>query len=98
MTLAAQAAVQRSGPDVGFPVITVLTDGTQVNLLARSPYSPWVKVESGAATGWLALITLDTEAYIDALPVDNTVPPPPPPTTVPGSFGNAYPDPNGGGG
>jgi len=87
----------RSGPDVGFPVITVLADGTQVNLLARSPYSPWVKVESGSASGWLALITLDTQAYIDALPVDNSVPPPPPPTTVPGSFGNAFPDPRGGG-
>jgi uncharacterized protein YgiM (DUF1202 family) len=85
----------RNGPDVGFPVIGVLTDGTQVNLLARSPYSPWVKVESGGVTGWLALITLNTEAYIDALPVDNDVPPPPPPTTVPGSFGNAFPDPQG---
>jgi hypothetical protein len=85
----------RIGPDVGFAVVGVLTDGTQVNLVARSPYSPWVKVESGGVSGWLALITLNTEAYIDALPVDNDVPPPPPPTTVPGSFGNAFPDPQG---
>jgi uncharacterized protein YgiM (DUF1202 family) len=87
----------RQAPDVGFPTITSLPDGTQVIIVARSPYSPWVKVEVNGITGWLALVTLDTEVVVDALPVDYNVPPPPDPTRVPGSFGNAFPDPNAGG-
>jgi len=53
-----------------------------------------VKVEGGGMVGWLALITVQTQAVIDALPIDFNVPPPPEPTRVPGSFGNAFPDPN----
>lgn len=87
----------RQAPDVGFPVITTVPDGTQVTLVARSPYSPWVKVEVNGLEGWLALVTLDTQVVVDALPVDYNVPPPPDPTQAPGSFGNAFPDPNAGG-
>jgi uncharacterized protein YraI len=84
----------RAAPDVTFPVLAALQDGTQVKLLARSPYSPWVKVDAGGLIGWLALITIQTEAVLEALPIDYDVPPPPEPTLVPGSFGNAFPDPN----
>lgn len=84
----------RLGPDVTFPALTLLNDGTMVNLLARSPYSPWVKVDANGAVGWLALITVETQAYIDALPIDFSAPPIPTPTLIPGSFGNAFPDPN----
>lgn len=84
----------RSAPDVTFPAVGSLPDGVTVTLLARSPYSPWIKVEGGGMTGWLALITVQTQAVIDALPIDFNVPPPPVPTPVPGSFGNAFPDPN----
>jgi hypothetical protein len=87
----------RQAPDVGFPAVTSLPDGTQVIIVARSPYSPWVKVEVNGITGWLALVTLDTQVVVDALPIDYDVPPPPLPTQVPGSFGNAFPDPNAGG-
>lgn len=84
----------RLGPDVTFPALTLLNDGTLVNLLARSPYSPWVKVDASGSVGWLALITIETQAYIDALPVDFSAPPIPTPTLIPGSFGNAFPDPD----
>jgi uncharacterized protein YgiM (DUF1202 family) len=84
----------RQGPDVVFPSLGTVNDGTLVSLIARSPYSPWVKVDVGGAVGWLALITLETQAYIDALPVDFDAPPLPTPTTPPGSFGNAFPDPD----
>jgi len=87
----------RQAPDVSFPAITALPDGTQVTIVARSPYSPWVKVEVNGIVGWLALVTLDTQVVYEALPVDYDVPPPPLPTRVPGSFGNAFPDPNAGG-
>ncbi|MCB9450397.1 MAG: SH3 domain-containing protein [Anaerolineaceae bacterium] len=85
----------RAAPDVSFAVLAALQDGTQVTLLARSPYSPWVKVDAGGGLiGWLALITIETQAVLEALPIDYDVPPPPLPTQVPGSFGNAFPDPN----
>jgi uncharacterized protein YraI len=87
----------REGPDAGFPVVASVGDGTMVNLLARSPYSPWVKVEINGTIGWVALITLQTQAFIDALPIDFDVPPAPTPTLVPGTFGNAFPDPDGDG-
>lgn len=87
----------RSAPDVSFRVLTTLPFNTQVDLVARSPYSPWVKITAGEVEGWLALLTLDTDAVISALPIEYDVPPPPPPTRVPGSFGNAFPDPNEGG-
>ncbi len=85
----------RVGPDGGFPAMAALNGGTIVRLLARSPYSPWVKVEVNGITGWLALVVLDTRAYLDAIPVDFAAPPQPTPTRIPGSFGNAFPDPNG---
>lgn len=83
----------REAPDVQFGLIVTLPVGSSVNLLARSPYSPWVKVENGGIVGWAALIALETQAVINALPIDYNVPPPPAPTRIPGSFGNAFPDP-----
>ncbi len=84
----------RVGPDPGFPAMAALNNGAVVTLLARSPYSPWVKVDAGGVIGWVALLTIDTRAYLDALPIDFNVPPQPTPTLIPGSFGNAFPDPN----
>lgn len=94
-TVLAPAGVNmRQAPDVMFGLVMTIPDGAVVNLLARSPYSPWVKVDFNGIVGWLALISLQTQAVIEALPVDYDVPPPPEPTRVPGSFGNAFPDPN----
>ncbi len=86
----------RRGPDVTFPAIGIIADGTLVDLLARSPYqNGWIKVDDNGTIGWLSLLTLETQAYLDALPIDYNAPPMPTPTVIPGSFGNAYPDPNG---
>ncbi|MBZ0282749.1 MAG: SH3 domain-containing protein [Anaerolineae bacterium] len=95
-TVLAPAGVNmRQAPDVTFGLVMTIPDGAIVDLLARSPYSPWVKVDFNGVVGWLALISLQTQAIIEALPVDYDVPPPPEPTRVPGSFGNAFPNPNG---
>lgn len=83
----------RQAPDVQFGSLATLPPGTNVTLLERSPYSPWVKVQHGELIGWAALIALETHAIIESLPVDYDVPPPPEPTRIPGSFGNAFPDP-----
>jgi uncharacterized protein YgiM (DUF1202 family) len=94
--LAPAGASLRQGPYSSFPVIASVADGTPVTLLSRSPYSPWVLVDTGSSVGWIALIALDTRAFIDAIPVNYEVPPPPPtatPTRLPGSFGNAFPEP-----
>lgn len=89
----------RSAPDVSFRVLATLPPGTVVRLLARSPYSPWVKVDADGMEGWMALITIETRAAIGFLPVDYDVPLPPRPIAAPDfSFGggHAYPDPRGG--
>jgi hypothetical protein len=97
-TIFAPAGVNlRQAPDVTFPLVMSIPDRATVTLLARSPYSPWVKVDYNGVVGWLALVTIQTQAVIEALPIDYNVPPPPEPTQVPGSFGNAFPDPNKGG-
>ncbi len=89
----------REAPDTAFRVRRTLPYGTEVKLLARSPYSPWVQVEGGGDVGWMALFTLETEAVISSLPIDYNVPLPPRATATP-SFsyggGHAYPDPSGG--
>jgi uncharacterized protein YraI len=96
--IAAGSINVRTGPDPLFPPLGTLASGSVVTILSRSPYSPWVRVDvGGGVTGWVALIALDTRAYIDALPIDPRVPPPPTITPLPGSFGNAFPDPNAGG-
>lgn len=87
----------RRAPDTTFPILGTLTYGTEVTLLARSPYSPWVKVESNGQVGWMALTQLETRAAINFLPVDYTVPFPAAPTAVPDwGGGHAYPDPRDG--
>ncbi len=89
----------REAPDTAFRVKRTLPFGMVVKLLARSPYSPWVKVEAEDDTGWMALFTLETEAVISSLPIDYNVPLPPRATPTPSfSFGggHAYPNPDGG--
>ena len=89
----------RDAPDVAFRVKRTIPFGEKLKLLARSPYSPWVKVDAAGDVGWMALFTLQTEAVISSLPIDYQVPLPPRPTSTP-SFsyggGHAYPNPGGG--
>lgn len=99
VVVAASGGNLRSAPDVGFPVLNTLEPGTELSILARSPYSPWVKVDTGNTVGWMALITLETQVVIPFLPIDYDVPLPPGPTPTPFLVfggGHAYPDPNGG--
>jgi hypothetical protein len=86
----------RMAPDVQFQLIRVVPEGTEVEILARSPYSNFVKVDTGIDIGWVALVTIETNTVIQFLPIDYDVPLPPNPTATP-SFnfggGHAYPDP-----
>ncbi|MBK8025224.1 MAG: SH3 domain-containing protein [Chloroflexi bacterium] len=97
---AADGANLRTGPSTRFQAVARVGNGTLVDLVARSPYDgEWLKVNAGGTTGWMSLLTLDTQAFLEALPIDWNAPVPPAPPTatpVPGSFGNAFPDPEGG--
>ncbi|MCB9458673.1 MAG: SH3 domain-containing protein [Anaerolineaceae bacterium] len=89
----------RSAPDASFTALTTLPQGTEVELVARSPYSPWVKVRSTLGEGWVALFTLETRAAINFLPIDYDVQLPARPTATPNfsyGGGHAYPNPLGG--
>ncbi|MDQ7026208.1 MAG: SH3 domain-containing protein [Anaerolineae bacterium] len=99
VVVAAAGGNLRNAPDVQFNVIDTIEAGTEVSLLSRSPYSPWVKVDTGTQVGWMALITLETNAVVSFLPIDYGVPNPPGPTATPiltFGGGHAYPDPRGG--
>ena len=89
----------REAPDTAFRVKRTLPFGMRLKLLARSPYSPWVKVNADGDIGWMALFTLETKSVISSLPIDYRAPLPPRATPTP-SFsyggGHAYPDPEGG--
>ena len=87
----------REAPDTAFRVKSTLPYGTEVTLLARSPYSPWAKVNFAGEIGWMALFTLRTESVITSLPIDYNVPLPPRATSTPEfsyGGGHAYPDPS----
>ncbi|MBC8100642.1 MAG: SH3 domain-containing protein [Armatimonadetes bacterium] len=92
--IAPNGVTLRAAPDISFATISVLPFGLKTTLLNRSPYSPWVKVDVDGTIGWVPLIALETRAIIEALLIDYDVPPPPEPTRIPGSFGNAFPNPN----
>ncbi|MGV2433632.1 MAG UNVERIFIED_CONTAM: hypothetical protein LVT10_00955 [Anaerolineae bacterium] len=68
-------------------------------MVARSPYSAWVKVTADAWGERLGGVGgLGHARQCERAPVDNTVPVPETivvePTRPAGSFGNAFPDPN----
>lgn len=98
MVIAGQGGNMRVAPHTSFPTINTLAQGTEVQLLARSPYNHWVKVDSSGQVGWMSLLTLETQSVIGFLPIDYDVPLPPEPTAPPSANffqfggGHAYPD------
>ena len=87
----------RHAPDTSFDIVASVPAGAEIELLARSPYSAWVKAAYGGVEGWVALITLETRAAIGFLPIDYNIPWPDAPTAVPDwgfGGGHAYPDPS----
>ncbi len=60
----------RTGPDVGFPVITTLPGGTAVALLGRDHTSTWLKiVMPDGRQGWANGYYIETNVPIASLPV-----------------------------
>ena len=100
--LTLNAVVMRVQPFASEPAILAVQAGQEITLLAKSPYNAWVKVDAAGTIGWIPLVTVETDANLDALSLDYTVqspeptrpPAPPTATRIPGSFGGAFPDPN----
>jgi uncharacterized protein YgiM (DUF1202 family) len=97
--VAMSGVVMRQAPDASFPAIMTVQVGTELELLARSSYSAWVKVSAGGVVGWVSLLALETQAIVEALPIDTAAPTLvvvsgptviPYPTVI---FGGAFPDP-----
>ena len=62
----------RTGPGVGFPAFTTLSNGTTVTLLARDPSATWVKVIlHDGRQGWVNASYLIMSVPIGNLPVLN---------------------------
>lgn len=60
----------RTGPNVGFPVITTLPGGTGVALLGRDHTSTWLKVIiPDGRQGWVNGYYIDTNVPVASLPV-----------------------------
>lgn len=72
----------RTGPGVGYGIVTVLSYGTQVKLVGRNAAASWVQIEPLASQwrGWVNAYYIATSYPIGSLPVtDGSSPPPPPP-------------------
>mgnify|MGYP002624978580 CR=1 FL=1 len=71
-TINTGAANLRSGPGIGYGIVTVVTQGQYVSLLARNNISSWAKVQLTSGTvGWINASLLTPNVSINTLPVEN---------------------------
>lgn len=66
------AANIRSGPGIGYGIVTVVTQGQYVSLLARNSISSWAKVQlTNGSVGWINASLLNANVAINTLPVED---------------------------
>ena len=66
------AANLRSGPGIGYGIVSVVTQGQYVSLLARNGVSTWAKAQlTDGTVGWMNASLLDANVSINTLPVEN---------------------------
>ena len=66
------AANIRSGPGIGYGIVTVVTQGQYVSLLARNSISSWAKIQlTNGTVGWVNASLLNANVAINTLPVEN---------------------------
>jgi uncharacterized protein YgiM (DUF1202 family) len=60
----------RSGPSIDYPSVTVISQGTELNLIGRSATTGWVQVTlPGGQQGWINPNFIFTNVNINTLPV-----------------------------
>lgn len=70
-TITAPVLNVRSGPSPGYPVVTTVTKGTVVTLLARDSASSWVRVKlANGTTGWITTFYITASVPVATLPVE----------------------------
>lgn len=71
-TISTGAANVRSGPGIGYGIVTVANQGQTVSMLARNNISSWVKIQMPNGTqGWVNAELLTPSVTISSLPVEN---------------------------
>lgn len=71
-TVSTGVANVRSGPGIGYGIVTVANQGATVSMLARNSVSSWVKVQLPSGTqGWINVDLLTPSVSISGLPVEN---------------------------
>ncbi|MCP4421531.1 MAG: SH3 domain-containing protein [Chloroflexi bacterium] len=71
-TVSTGAANMRSGPGVGYGIVSIVGQGQYVTLLARNSISSWAKVQlSDNTVGWINASLLNANVAINSLPVEN---------------------------
>ncbi len=59
----------RSGPGLGFPPVTVLSNNTQLAINGRNADSSWIQVENARYSGWIAEFLLRSSVEFNELPI-----------------------------
>jgi len=68
----------RSGPGVGYGVVTSVYRGTVLNLLARNSVTTWIKISLANGTqGWVSAPFIASTTPLTSLPVEGGYTPPP---------------------
>ncbi|MBK7896591.1 MAG: SH3 domain-containing protein [Anaerolineaceae bacterium] len=71
-TVSTGAANVRSGPGIGYGIVTMVNQGQTVSMLARNSISSWVKIQVNSSTqGWVNTELLTPSVAISSLPVEN---------------------------
>ncbi len=83
----------RTGPGVGYGVVTVLARGAYVTMIGRNAAATWVQIQPIDGyywQGWVNAYYLAPSMNIWDLPITDGTPPPPPPPGATGTIANAY--------
>jgi uncharacterized protein YgiM (DUF1202 family) len=71
-TVSTGVANVRSGPGIGYGIVTVANQGQAVSMLARNSLSSWVKVQlSNGTQGWVNASLLTPSVAVSSLPIEN---------------------------
>ena len=71
----------RSGPGTSYDTVTVLAQGTTVDVLNRTPDSQWIYIQRGGVRGWMAAWYTQITGDLNAVPLPGGEAPSVAPTT-----------------
>jgi|GEM_PF-512322 len=63
-----------AGPDVNFPTIATIANGTTLDAVGRNTVGDWIQVQNAALRGWLPVSSLTISGDSSALPITDGLP------------------------